>query len=312
MLVAPAFAGNGGVLPLSPHSPAARHIAHLYLLVLVVAVVAFAVIEGALLVIVARYRRGARRRFADGAQIRGSVRLQLVWTVVPAVVLAAVGGVVLDTASSISNPPAASAASSTTITVEGHQFYWLFRYPNGAISVGTMVAPAGEVVRENVVSAPGDVTHTWWVPELGGAIDAIPGRTDHSWFKAPAGLYASPCTELCGAGGGMLAAVDVVTPQAYARFIATRAAAPAGVALGMEEYQHSCATCHTLSEPSVGPALGANPLLTEVGSLETLLRRGIGTMPAVGSNWSHAQVQALVAYTTRLVRGAGGASDRTG
>ena len=116
----------------------------------------------------------------------------------------------------------------------------------------------------------------------------------------------------CGAGGGMLAAVDVVTPSAYAHFIDARAAAPAGGALGMEEYQHSCATCHTLSEPSAGPALGANPLLTEAGSLETLLRRGIGTMPAVGSDWSDAQVEALVAYTTRLVRHAGGASDSPG
>ena len=126
------------------------------------------------------------------------------------------------------------------------------------------------------------------------------------------GLYASPCTELCGAGGGMLAAVDVVSPRAYAHFIDTRAAAPSGVALGMEEYQHTCATCHSLSGSSVGPALGANPLLTEVGSLETLLRRGIGTMPAVGSDWSDAQVEALVAYTTRLVRHAGGASDSPG
>jgi cytochrome c oxidase subunit 2 len=175
-----------------------------------------------------------------------------------------------------------------------------------------MVAPAGEVVHEDVVSAPGDVIHTWWVPELGGAVDAIPGRTNHSWFKAPAGLYASPCTELCGAGGGMLAAVDVVTPSAYTHFIDTRAAAPAGIALGKEEYLHTCATCHTLDQSSVGPALGGDPLLTEVGNLETLLRRGLGSMPAIGSNWSDAQVEALVSYTTRLVRQAGGPSGGTG
>ena len=74
----------------------------------------------------------------------------------------------------------------------------MFHYPNGAVSVGTMVAPADQVVHEAVVSADNDVNHSWWVPNLGGKVDAIPGRTNHTWFKAPAGRYVARCAELCG------------------------------------------------------------------------------------------------------------------
>ena len=90
--------------------------------------------------------------------------------------LAAIGTFVFYKLPGIADAPAASAANRTDITVQGRQFYWQFTYPNGAISVGTMVAPAGDVVHEDVVSADDDVNHSWWVPELGGKIDAIPAR----------------------------------------------------------------------------------------------------------------------------------------
>ena len=70
----------------------------------------------------------------------------------PVVILAAIGTFVFSSCPAIANPPAASAADSTTIKVEGRQFYWMFRYPNGAVSVGTMVAPADNVVNEDVTS----------------------------------------------------------------------------------------------------------------------------------------------------------------
>ena len=301
--VAVAIAGNGGFLPVAPHSPNARRITDAYIFILVFTGVIFVGVEGALIAFVVRYRRGRRARAVEGPQIHGATRLEVLWTVLPALVLATIGGFVFASLPGITNPPAAAAADETTITIEGHQFYWLFRYPNGAVSVGTMVAPANEVVLENVVSPPGDVVHSWWIPALGGKIDAIPGRTNHTWFEAPAGTYAARCSDLCGIQHArMLATVEVVSPAAYHRFIAGRARAASGVALGREEYQHVCATCHRLTTSFVGPSLGANPLLTEVSGLETILRQGIGAMPAVASDWSTAQIVALVAYTKGLVR----------
>ena len=78
----------------------------------------------------------------------------------PVLILAAIGGFIFVKLPDIANAPAASAADSTTITVEGHQFYWMFRYPNGAISVGTMIAPADDVVHENVYRAADTTSST--------------------------------------------------------------------------------------------------------------------------------------------------------
>ena len=287
---------------MTPHSPNAVRIREAYIFVLVFAAIIFVIVEGTLIAFITRYRRGKRPRNLDGAQIHGSTRLEVLWTVFPAVILTAIAGFVFYELPGIANPPAASAADQTTITVEGHQFYWMFRYPNGAVSVGTMIAPANEVVHENVYAAPTDVLHSWWIPALGGKIDAVPGRTNHTWFEAPVGTYAARCSDLCGIQHAeMLATVEVVPRAEYEAFIAKRAQASSGVALGQQEYQHVCATCHRLATAYVGPALGGNPLLTDRTNLQTILRDGFGTMPAVGSDWSEDQMQALVTYTTRLV-----------
>lgn len=297
-----ALAGSGGLLPVSSHSPNAHTISNLYVVVLIFSGCVFVAIEAALVLIVLRYRRGRRPAAVEGPEIHGSTRLELFAAVVPAVLVAALVAVVFFQLSGITNAPAASAAAETTVTVEGHQFYWLFRYPNGAVSIGTLIVPADEVVHENVVAPRDDVSHSWWVPGLGGAVEAVPGRTNHAWFKALAGTYSSSCSDLCSSDHARMAAtIDVVAPAAYERFIDARAAAPATLAVGQQEYQHACATCHTLNTPYLGPALADNPQLTEVSELSGILRQGTGTMPAVGSDWSNAQIEALVKYTTKLV-----------
>ena len=93
--------------------------------------------------------------------------------------------------------PAASAGDRLNITVEGHQYYWQFNYPNGARSIGDLHVPAHTVVYLTIVSP--DVAHSWWIPQLGGKTDAIPGKTNHTWFKADReGTYTGQCAEFCG------------------------------------------------------------------------------------------------------------------
>jgi cytochrome c oxidase subunit 2 len=306
LLAASALAGNGGTLPLSPHSPNARNTREAYIFVLVFTAIVFVGVEGALIVLVAKYRRGKRARTTDGLQLHGSTRLEVLWTVVPVLILAAIGTFVFYVLPSIANAPSASAATSTTIKVEGRQFYWMFHYPNGAVSVGTMVAPADNVVNEDVFAPDTDVLHSWWVPQLGGKIDAIPGRTNHTWFEAPAGTYPARCSDLCGIQHTMMLATVQVKPRAdYESFIAERAANPASVALGKEEWDHVCAVCHRLDTTYIGPSLGGNPLLTHPDRLAVLLRNGFGRMPAVGSDWTDDQIAALVAYYKELTKGNG-------
>ena len=87
-----AFAGNGGLLPLPAHSPNAHRIRDAYVFVTIFAAIIFVIVEGALLVLITRYRRGKRSRYQEGPQIHGSTRLEILWTVVPVIMLAAIGG----------------------------------------------------------------------------------------------------------------------------------------------------------------------------------------------------------------------------
>lgn len=297
-----AYAGNpGGILPSSPHSPNAHRINQAYVFVFAFTAFIFVVVEGALIAFVIKYRRGKRPITADAPQIHGSTRLEIIWTVVPVLILCAIGIFVFYKLPGIADPPKASAANETTIRIEGHQYYWRFVYPNGAVSIGTMVAPADEVVKEDVVGLRWDVNHSWWVPSLGGKYDAIPGRTNHTWFQAPAGDYVARCAELCGIQHALMDGdVKVVPRQQYQQFIAQRKASPAATGLGKEEFQGVCMTCHRLDHAYVGPALGSNPLLHDVNGLKTILRQGIGNMPPVGRNWSLQDIRALVAYTKTL------------
>jgi cytochrome c oxidase subunit II len=296
-----AASAASGLLPPSPHSPNAHRITDAYVFILVFTGIIFLLVEGALLLFAVRYRRGKRARTAEGPQIHGATRLEIIWTVVPVLILAAIGTFVFYKLPGISGPPAANAANETDITIEGRQFYWEFHYPNRAVSIGTMVAPAGQVVHEAVVSSDDDVNHSWWVPNLGGKVDAIPGRTNHTWFEGPAGTYVARCAELCGLQhAAMTAHVRLVPRAQYDRFIAQRKANAGGAALGKEEFDYVCSSCHRLDTTYVGPALRRNPLIHDRKGIETILRKGFGKMPAVGSDWTDAQIDALIAYTKTL------------
>jgi cytochrome c oxidase subunit 2 len=304
ILVSAALAGNGGVAPEPSASPSGTSIRESYWFIMVFAGIIFFGVEGALIAFIVKYRRGKRPRNQDGLQIHGSTRLEVLWTVVPVVILAVIGTFIFVKLPSIANAPAANAADETTIKVEGRQFYWMFHYPNGAVSVGVMTAPANNVVHEEVFAPDTDVIHSWWVPALGGKIDAIPGRVNDTWFKAGAGTYPAVCGDLCGIQHTMMQAAVTVVPRAdYEKFITERAANPDSIELGQEEWEHVCSVCHKLDVPYVGPALGNNPLLTHAKDLTTILRQGVGKMPAVGSDWTDDQITALVKYTTQLVKG---------
>ena len=308
VLVAAAAAGynNGGLTPQSSDSPNAHGITQSYLVIGYVTAAIFVLVEGLLLLFVIRFRRRGRSPLVDGPQIHGSTRLEIMWTVAPAVLLAAIAAFVLATLPGVQDVPSANASGGRTdVTVEGHQFYWLFRYPNGAISLDELVVPVDKNVKLTVVAPAQDVIHSWWVPKLGGKIDAIPGRTNHTWFRAPAiETYPVKCAELCGVQhAAMKGTVRSVGPDTYRAYVdeQRRLLDSHSAEFGKQEWDHVCAKCHRLQgDTLVGPTLGGNPRLQERDSLATLVRNGFGEMPAVGVNWTDAQIDALVAYTKTL------------
>ena len=216
----------------------------------------------------------------------------------PTVVLVALAAVVFALLPDITDAPAASG-QETRITVEAHQFYWLFIYPNRATTVNEMVAPADTVVHLDVTAPANDVNHSWWVPRLGGKIDAIPGRINETWFKASPGHVRRA---LRRALRDPARADDRHRPRRAARRSTSRSSSrthePA--VLGKQEFEGVCLTCHRLDEPFIGPALAGNSALSDRNRLEALVRDGVRTMPAVGSTWTDAQIDALYAYTKGL------------
>jgi len=302
---AAALAGNGGVAPPAPRSPNTAAIRDTYWLILVITAVIFVLVEGALILFVIKYRRGRRARTADGAQVHGNTRLEIGWTVVPVLIVATIIGYVFANLPDITNVPKATAANSLDVTVEGHQFYWLFRYPDGAISIDTMVVPVNTVVNQTVLGI--DVIHGWWVPPLSPQIDAIPGRVNHQWFEAEkVGLYKSQCTQLCGVmHAEMTSAIRVVTRDRFDAFLATHR--PGSPVVAAEAYVGVCSKCHGQNGVGAyGPPLQGRAF--ETADITKLLRHGRtgsrGTMPAVGSTWTAAQITAMIHYL-RQTKGGG-------
>jgi cytochrome c oxidase subunit 2 len=280
-----AAAANGGISPVTPVSPNGHRITDAYWLILGITGAVFLIVEGTLLLFVIRYRRRGRRRDLEPEQVHGNMRLETVWTVVPVVLLAVIVGFVFYKLPGIKNTPTASAAEQTNIKVEAYQFYWLFTYPGGRQSINVLTVPKDRVVTLDVTSA--DVAHSWWVPAFGGKIDAIPGKTNHTWFQAEkAGNYPIRCAEFCG-----------IQHAAMHGFVRVTNGAPAPASVGKEAFIGVCATCHGFrGEGLIGPAIADSPTLNDPKALRQLVKNGQGKMPAVGLTWSDQTINRVAGY----------------
>jgi cytochrome c oxidase subunit 2 len=297
-----AAAANGGFTPVAPESPNASHIQHAYYLILGFTAGIFVLVESLLVGFVWKYRSRGRSRAVEGAQVLGHTRLELIWTAFPVVILAIIAAFVFYELPSIDSAPA--AADPIHVTVEGHQYYWQYDYPNHARSIGTLHVPVGEVVDLKVVSP--DVIHSWWIPALGGKIQAIPGRVNHTWFRVDkSGTYSGQCAELCGVfHASMLATVTAEPASSYHAYVTQIAPAT----IGQQEWTGVCATCHgNLGQGGYGPAIASSTLLTQKSGLIGILRDGFdtparpGAMPPVGDMWTSGQIAALVAYVKKHI-----------
>jgi cytochrome c oxidase subunit 2 len=231
--------------PKSGGSPNANEIDSLYKIVLYIAAVVFVIVEGALAYSVYKFRA---KKGAVAAQIHGNTRLEIGWTVAAALVLVVLTVVTFIKLPSIVDPPNSDAnglvlsASVTAPTppngekldvcIQGRQYIWRYTYGNDCVnnsftnklaySYQEMVVPEHTTVVLSIQSS--DVIHSWWIPSLGGKVDAVPGYTTYTWFKAlHTGLFHGQCAQLCGTNhAAMTALVKVVTPEQYQAWIAAQ------------------------------------------------------------------------------------------
>jgi cytochrome c oxidase subunit 2 len=168
---------------LQPHGPASARIADLTAILFGLAAVVFVAVEGLLFYAVFRYQRN--RQPGEPPQIYGSVPLEAVWTAVPAIILVVLLVFTLRTMAAVASPVTQAPATQglRVIQVTGHQWWWEVRYPAAQVTTANEIhIPVGEPVRVDVTS--GDVIHSFWVPQLQGKIDVIPGRTNATWLQA--------------------------------------------------------------------------------------------------------------------------------
>jgi cytochrome c oxidase subunit 2 len=238
------------ITPKSGGSPNANEIASLYRIILYLAAVVFVIVEGALVYSVYKFRA---KKGAVAAQIHGNTRLEIGWTVAAAAILVVLTVVTFIKLPSIVDPPnsgqaglalSASVTQPTppngkklTVCIQGRQYIWRYTYGNGCrnnaftakasgsttpglpYSYTTMVVPEHTTVVLDIQSS--DVIHSWWIPSLGGKVDAVPGYTTFTWFQAlHTGSFHGQCAQLCGTNhAAMLAYVKVVTPAQYQAWV---------------------------------------------------------------------------------------------
>ena len=306
-LAAVAHADNGGFAPATPHSPNAQDINTSYKLIAVFTGAIFLVVEGSLVWFIFRYRNRGRPRSAEGPQIHAHSRLELIWTAIPVLIVAVIAAFVLYKLPGIKNVPSAKAQGGPLLVrIDAHQFYWQFTYPNGAISIDELHAPAHRVVKVEIHSE--DVDHSWWVPELGGKFDAIPGQTTHTWFQADRmGAYRGQCGEFCGVYHAEMAARVVVESESAYRSFLSSVADP--LVLGGQEWSGVCAKCHGISgQGGYGPAIASNSTLVQPVGLRRILENGQNVrkplasyMPPVARGWTDEQFTALEAYLKKKI-----------
>ena len=307
LLALAAPSGLGGLAPEGEGTPSGEAINELYWFVFGICAVVFVLVEATLVLFVLRFRR--RPELAEeleGPQIHGNTRLEIIWTIIPAVILVVIAVVVLARSPEV-EATGGDRSDELVVRVEGHQFYWRYVYPGGEIALDTLVLPVDRPVRLELTSY--DVNHSWWVPELLGKRDAIPGQVNELRFTPQIeGAFEGGCAELCGILHAVMpTTVEVVSePEFNDRLEALGGQDQSGdsqLALGRASWEASCAKCHgPEGAGDIGPPIAKNGTLVEQAALTTLLTQGLnnadveGYMPPVGRGWPEFQVQALIEY----------------
>jgi len=208
---------------LTPHSPGTDQIDTLLWIGFVAATVLIVAINGALVYALRRYRgeRGSQPQEAvDGrrTQLRAGAALS-VFAAVLFVLSLIYTEKARETPATGSTGLAAEKSEPLKIEATGQQWLWRYDYPNEAFSYYKLVVPVDTTVELDLVST--DVIHTWDVPELTGKRDAVPGKTNHVVFRADEeGVYEGQSATFSGqAYAAMRTEVEVVSPQAYERFV---------------------------------------------------------------------------------------------
>lgn len=265
-----------GPWPNDPLGPQARASADVYWIMFVCAIIVLAIVDGGLIYAGLRFRE---RPGHIAQQFHGHNFLELLWTVVPTLMVISFSVLSFQKLTTMND----TSGAAMTIDVQAQQWTWVFNYPKEdrfKLNDGTYLQgatelhiPVGQKIHIQLSSK--DVIHSFWVPNIGGKKDAVPGRPTDLWIQADKpGTYKGQCFEFCGQGhADMLITLIAQTPDDYASWIkgalaeANRGSDPA-VAKGKETFLSlPCTGCHTVQGTIAQGKVG--PELTHIASQKT-------------------------------------------
>lgn len=306
--------------PFSPASPQASLIADLFWFIVAIAAIIFVGVVGAIIYATVTFRQ---REGRAAAQFTGSLPIEVAWTAVPALILIVVFYLTVRTMVDLEVPTGASTSGDPIeIAVAGHQWWWQFDYPNEKITTANEFhVPVGEPVILHLRSD--NVLHSFWIPELNGKTDLIPGHDRTMWFTPrQTGTFLGQCAEFCGIQHTwMQIRLVVQSPAEYAAWVRDQqrpAALPSGLAAeGQRVFmQQTCQSCHaiagTAANGNTGPNLthmasratiGAGVLANTTENMQRWLRNPQEVKPGnlmPNSKLTEEQVRALTAYMESL------------
>jgi cytochrome c oxidase subunit II len=246
-----AACGENSPSILNPTGPVAATESGLFWMILWISLTIFILVEGALVYSIIRFRE--RPGTPNPYQNHGNMKLEMVWTIIPTIVLFIVLFFTIRGLLQVApeaEPAATAAQPKISVTAVGHQWYWSFYY--GAYNVttaDTLEVPIGTTIHVDLFS--NNVIHSFWVPSLTGKTDVVPGHDNTKWFVADKlGTYMGECAEYCGEQhANMRFSVKVVSSDAFQTWISGQqqaAAAPTSTLAQQGEtlFKNQCSSCH--------------------------------------------------------------------
>ena len=240
----------------TPASREAGRIDFVTWFVVVICIVIFAIVAAALIYSILTFR-ARPDDLEDGPPIHGHTGLEIVWTLIPTILVTAIGIV----SAIVLSRDDALGKNVLRVNVTAQQFAWSFSYPDAkGLTSGTLMLPKGRSVQ--LVLHSKDVIHSFWVPQFGQKEDTVPGLTTTLHITPDRlGTFPVICTELCGLGHAVMRTqVVVMTPAAFAKWLKSQTTAVSSASPSVSGAavfkNNACGACHTLKAAGASGTLG--------------------------------------------------------
>jgi cytochrome c oxidase subunit 2 len=259
--------GRADLSALNPQGPVAQKQFDLMMLAISIMALVVVVVFSIWIYVLVRFRR----RKGDNTipkQVEGNHTLEIIWTVIPLVLLLILGVPTINTVFGLAKDYTHDP-NAVQVKVTSHQYWWEFEYPQYGIKTAQeLVVPTGRKIEFELSSA--DVKHSFWIPSIGGKMDTNAGMTNKMYLEFPKeGVYRGKCAELCGPSHALMdfkaKAVDQASFDRWIAAMKAPAKLPDDPQIA-EAFKNKCLACHAVGDQGVSTA----PNLTGIGSRQTI------------------------------------------